>query len=390
MTDPDLRTWSVETLHQPYELEWWTERRVLATRVSQGRQFIEPRGDVLEISSGPRPSLPCVVIDPGERISQLKPEWWEGVAARASQPTTHYRAGNRQSLLEYARPAIGWRDILDNMLAYGRSGARFAVSTDFQEPFDGHQGFYRQDFEREIDRRFVVIKKLEAFDHELALLMVAKPHVMPLPLTGATTHADHGEDIILKVMLDTLGMERPSWLDIGAHHPFHINNTAALYAAGGRGINIEANPALIKAFKTHRKHDINLCCAVGPERQASRRLYLSKNDGLSSLRKELVDDPDGVIDVQTWTIPDILAAHHNGKWPDLLTIDIEGEDLAVIEACLPASGDRPIVVCVEYMRGVEKTSSAWRMLMPTRGYSLAFRTRSNMIWVTNEAREWLL
>lgn len=398
MPDPDLRTWDAwRTIHQPFELDWWTEQLANGHNADHGdevRAFIEPQGVVIDIGSGPRPTFaPCVVIDPlAESYRKLRPEWWNNVTVYA-QPAEQRIDGLKGDTIvcwNALDHLIGWRDVLDNMMAYGREGARFAVATDFFDPFLGHPGFDRQEFDREIDRRFVVLKRREPFDRQLALLMTAKPFVMPLPITGATTHADHGEDVIIKVMFDVLGMERPSWIDIGAHYPFHINNTAALYAGGGRGINVEANPALIKAFHTDRKHDVNLCCAIGPERQASRPFYLSENDGLSSLRAELVDDLDKVIDVETWTVPDILSAHHNGAWPDLLTIDIEGEDLAVIESCLPSEGDRPTLVCVEYMRGADNTSSAWRMLMPTRNYSLAFRTRSNMIWVKNEVREALL
>jgi hypothetical protein len=111
---------------------------------------------------------------------------------------------------------------------------------------------------------------------------------------------------------------------------------------------------------------------------------------LSSFHRDLVDDLDYETGVQTWTLPDIVNGPLKGKWPDLLTIDIEGEDIAVIESCLPASGDRPTVVCVEHMRMTTDYSKEWRQLMPSRGYHLHFRTHSNMIWVKDEAREALL
>ena len=208
---------------------------------------------------------------------------------------------------------------------------------------------------------------------------------LPAPLTGFRTYADHGEDVILTVMFDMLGIANPSYLDIGAHDPNHINNTALLYKRGGRGINIEANPELMHAFHKHRPEDLNLCCAVGPERQDKRILYVSKNPGLSSFHRELVDEFDYELPVKTWTVSDILLGHRKGKWPDLLTIDIEGEDVAVIEQCLPKEGDRPAVVCVEFLRLTDNNSAEWRELMPSRDYRLFLRTRSNMLWVTRSA-----
>ena len=86
----------------------------------------------------------------------------------------------------------------------------------------------------------------------------------------------------------------------------------------------------------------------------------------------------------------VLIGHADGKWPDLLTIDIEGEDLAVLDACLPADGQRPTAVCVESLRCTEDYSEQWRKFMPTRRYVLFCRTRSNMLWVRKEDHERLL
>ena len=126
----------------------------------------------------------------------------------------------------------------------------------------------------------------------------------PSPLTGTVTHGDHAEDVILKVMFDVLGIERPSYIDIGAFDPFHMSNTVLLYDTGSRGINVDANPKLMGAFRKHRPEDVNLNCAVGPQRLPSRRLYVHENPGLSSLVPELVDFPVETLDVPTWTIPE--------------------------------------------------------------------------------------
>ncbi len=61
---------------------------------------------------------------------------------------------------------------------------------------------------------------------------------------GGVTHAQHGDDIIIRAVFDNLGIDNPSYLDIGAHHPTNISNTKLFYDAGSRGINVEANPNL--------------------------------------------------------------------------------------------------------------------------------------------------
>ena len=63
---------------------------------------------------------------------------------------------------------------------------------------------------------------------------------------GPLTYAQFGEDLILANAFALRGIEKPSFLDIGAHHPVHCSNTALLYARGARGVCVEANPNLIK------------------------------------------------------------------------------------------------------------------------------------------------
>lgn len=210
---------------------------------------------------------------------------------------------------------------------------------------------------------------------------------MPAPLAGMVSHADHGEDLIIKVAFDLLGVEKPSYLDLGAFDPISISNTALLYWTGSRGINIEANPDRMERFNKLRPEDMNLNCAVGVQRLPPRPFYVSKNPGLSSFKRELVEDLHKEIEIDTWSIHDIISGHHGGTWPHLVSIDIEGDDVEVIGSCLPSHGDRPTIVVVEHMRLIQDWSDEWRALMPTRNYTLFMRTRSNMIWAANEAAE---
>ena len=69
-----------------------------------------------------------------------------------------------------------------------------------------------------------------------------------------------------------MGIERPGYLDLGAHHPYVISNTALLYERGSRGVNVEANPALVVAFREVRPDDVTVNVGVGPE-QGTRPFY---------------------------------------------------------------------------------------------------------------------
>lgn len=143
------------------------------------REFITPVGAILEIGCGPRPAfLPCTVIDPlaleYQRITP--PEWWKGVTVHPLPAEYRIKGLQADTVICWNAldHAIGWRDILDNMLVYGRPNAHYALATDFQPPFVGHPSYSRSEFEAEIARRFRVLERREPFGRELALLMVAR------------------------------------------------------------------------------------------------------------------------------------------------------------------------------------------------------------------------
>lgn len=83
---------------------------------------------------------------------------------------------------------------------------------------------------------------------------------------GRTTYAQHGEDLMICNLFSIIGVDRPGYLDLGAHHPYVISNTALLYERGSRGVNVEANPVLLDAFREARPEDVSVNLGVGPER----------------------------------------------------------------------------------------------------------------------------
>ena len=76
----------------------------------------------------------------------------------------------------------------------------------------------------------------------------------------------YGEDIVLHKLFRNLPAEG-YYIDVGAHHPFAISNTAYLWAKGWRGVNVDASAEAIKRFKSARPDDINICAAVIPTEQ---------------------------------------------------------------------------------------------------------------------------
>ena len=174
-------------VHQPFEIDWWKKHLPgghcddpgFTIQWDEVREFIEPHGDILDVGCGPRPPfVPCAVIEPlANAYQEIVPkEWWEGVTAYAqpAEVLIHNLRADTVICWNAIDHTIGWRTILDNILAYGRPGARFAIATDFYKPFVGHPGFPREEFMTEIHKRFHIHKEREPFGRALALLMTAK------------------------------------------------------------------------------------------------------------------------------------------------------------------------------------------------------------------------
>ncbi len=163
-----------------------------------------------------------------------------------------------------------------------------------------------------------------------------------------------GEDLIIYfIFQNLLKINKPSYLDIGAHHPFFLSNTAHLYLNGSRGINIEPDINLFKSFIKSRKKDINLNIAVS-ENNEIRKFYIMSYPTLNTLSLEEAKKNEILynikieksVEIESCTMEHILKKYFNNKMPDLLTIDVEGYELEILKT-LNLNIYRPKVICVE-------------------------------------------
>ena len=161
-----------------------------------------------------------------------------------------------------------------------------------------------------------------------------------------------GEDLIVDYVFRLRGVSHPTYMDIGAHHPYFISNTALFYERGCRGINIEANPQLIPLFHKHRPEDINLNIGIG-DQDGKLDFYVMEDDTLSTFSKAERDHLAAsgkreatVLPVRIRTVSVVLSESFGGKFPDFLTLDAEGMDLDILRS-IDFDRHWPKVICVE-------------------------------------------
>lgn len=204
---------------------------------------------------------------------------------------------------------------------------------------------------------------------------------------GHLTFSQHGEDVLIANLFKLIGIEKPTFLDLGAHHPVNISNTYLLYNRGSRGINIEANPNMIALFSFYRPEDITVNCGVTPFSSNSTLTYYMYDDtsGRNTFSiKEAATvknfDTSKNIPVLMKNINDIVEEYCNGSWPDFLSTDLEGMDFDILMAA-NFTQTKPKIICSEVRRG---EFAAFNSLMTHEGYFCHSRMGENLIFVQNE------
>lgn len=210
---------------------------------------------------------------------------------------------------------------------------------------------------------------------------------------GLTCYGQHYEDLIIAAIFGQIGIEKPTYIDLGANHPFLISNTALFYRNGCRGINIEANPILIAEFEKERPDDINLNIGIGMKEGILPFYKFDETSGRNTFSKEEADSVSSdnfkireVVELPVVTLKSIIEEYCQNIFPDFLDCDIEGLDYNVLsDYDLKSNG--PKVICVEVREGdIEEFDS----MLSGKGYFKYCRMGENNIYVQNKYRRSLI
>ncbi|KQW41108.1 MULTISPECIES: FkbM family methyltransferase [unclassified Roseateles] len=201
-----------------------------------------------------------------------------------------------------------------------------------------------------------------------------------------------GEDLIVEGLLKAafatrgLALSAVRYLEVGANHPVQTSNSYLLARKwGGSGVLVEANPALIDDLQRARPQDKVLHRAVVPDPGLTQvTLNVAQNTELSSVDLGHLRSfgqlaaVDTTVNVAAITLDRILAEHFDSA-PHLLSIDIEGIDLAVLAAC--AFERRPWLVITEPSRHYHHDAeTGFLQVMQSKRYVEVARTDYNLIF----------
>ncbi len=149
-----------------------------------------------------------------------------------------------------------------------------------------------------------------------------------------SSYSQFGEDIVLHGLLGNR-CERGIYVDVGCFHPIRLSNTYRFYLKKWSGICIDPNPDpnLSREWKRHRPRDRFLNLAVGEQPGTVLYKVDSKRPQENRIIAAPVDGSADVIEVPSMRLEQILSEHMpTGAGIDLLSVDCEGHDLAVLRS----------------------------------------------------------
>ena len=162
-------------------------------------------------------------------------------------------------------------------------------------------------------------------------------------------YSQFGEDVVLR---DLLKDKPPGiYVDVGCYHPKKFSNTYYLKRRGWHGINVDLDEEKIDCFRLARPNDHNVLSAVSSQ-SGSINVYRQRSFDLgTTVEKSMTEGWDAgsfsIQKIQAATLTEIIEnSPFAGSTVDLMSIDVEGHDFAVLQT-LNLNLVRPKIIIIE-------------------------------------------
>jgi FkbM family methyltransferase len=206
---------------------------------------------------------------------------------------------------------------------------------------------------------------------------------------GKIFFSQGGEDVHILTLLDN----KPNgfYLDIGSNEPINYSNTFKMYTLGWTGILVDGNPQLIEKAKKIRKKDICINALVSNEVR-EMDFYLSGSNLISSVNPVHAASythqggKTEKVRMSSVTIDQIITQHlPEGRTIDLLSIDVEGHDFAVLQS-ITLSKYRPRLILIEDLGQMKNDldNNIYVRYLKTYKYVLVSTDKQNLYFMPEE------
>lgn len=152
------------------------------------------------------------------------------------------------------------------------------------------------------------------------------------------SHSQFGEDMVVRAIFGD--RRHGTFVDLGAHHPVYFSNTYHFYRKGWRGLNVDALPGSMELFKLLRPYDINVEAALAPHPGQTLTYFLFDQPAYNTLDPQTAemlvrDQRAKLVERQALvctTLVECLGKNLGSQHIDLMTIDLEGLDEAILRS----------------------------------------------------------
>lgn len=243
-----------------------------------------------------------------------------------------------------------------------------------------------------------IIKPLRSYIKRLATNHQSSI-IRPLYLTydlyikkhGREYFSQFGEDIVLE---NIFGRKKGGfYVDVGCYHPKHWSNTYLLHQREWTGINIDIDAYKIQSFNRVRGKSINICSAVSNEEKEityyCSRDYSPVNTLDQNFANEMTSKKPRVNYVAKQTKSRmldniILETKFCEREIDLLSIDVEGHELPVLQS-LNFEVYKPKVLVIELHKEMidEILKTELYEFIVAKQYSLYSWIKPSLIFIRN-------
>jgi FkbM family methyltransferase len=209
------------------------------------------------------------------------------------------------------------------------------------------------------------------------------------------SYSQCGEDLAICSIFEALGIQKPSYIDIGAHDPIYLSNTYLLYLKGSKGVCIEPNPELYSNIKRKRKRDTCLNMGVGISSTTEAHFYCMTSSTLGTFSRKDAERMasygnekiEKVITIPLISFGEVVTKQLSAC-PNFVSLDVEGLDLAILKS-IDLIKYRPQVFCVETLTYTEDKTEKKILetieFMLDNGYFIYGDTFVNTIFVDKAA-----
>lgn len=200
-----------------------------------------------------------------------------------------------------------------------------------------------------------------------------------------------GEDVCLAFLFSQLKIKQPTYLELGVYRPISGSNTYYFYKNGSRGVLVEADKLLINEIKKARPNDVVLNFGVGNTDNDIADFYIFEEPSLNTFNKDEAEyrrrhSSFKLVKTEKVKLKNIntIIEENFQTLPHLLSIDIEGLDLEVLQSLNFQKHPIPIIcaeTCTYSETHIKPKEKKIENYMESKGYFVYADTYINTIFV---------